>query len=81
MDSRLILLKLFLNEVGIADDQIDRAAISKETAEEHRRMQRSVYLMQRIAKVDLGYRFGWYPKSRPAEVCDTSHIFKEMYPS
>lgn len=51
MDGRLVVLQLFLNELGIDSDITSLA---------HRKtIQKSIYLAQR-AGVDLGYRFGWY---------------------
>src|SRR5205809_136660 len=51
MDTRLIVLKLFLEELGVSPG-ID-------TLDDRKRVQKAVYLGQR-AGVDLGYRFGWY---------------------
>ena len=51
MDSRLIALKLFLDELGIPDDT--------STIENRKLIQKAVYLGQR-AGADLGYRFGWH---------------------
>jgi uncharacterized protein YwgA len=53
MENRLIVLRLFLIEIGIFDQ-----------IKNHPRqyLHSSVYLMQRMSGVDLGYRFGWYPK-------------------
>ena len=53
MKTKLIALKLFLEELGIPSD-ID-------TVDERKRVQKSIYLGQ-IAGVDLGYHFGWYLK-------------------
>jgi len=52
MDSRLVLLKLFLNELGVSD--------SINEIDERKSIQKAVYLGQRLAGIDLGYRFGWY---------------------
>jgi len=52
MDSRLVLLKLFLNELGVSD--------SINEIDDRKSIQKAVYLGQRLAGVDLGYRFGWY---------------------
>lgn len=51
MSAKLTALKLFLDELGI-DSSID-------TVDDRKRVQKAVYLGQ-IARVDLGYRFGWY---------------------
>jgi len=51
MDSRLIALKLFLDELGIPDDT--------STIENRKLIQKAVYLGQ-CAGADLGYRFGWH---------------------
>src|SRR2546421_10312433 len=51
MDSRLILLKLFLDELGVPDDIA--------TVDDRKRVQKAVYLGQRSG-LNLGYRFGWY---------------------
>jgi len=51
METRLIVLKLFLDELGIPDN-ID-------TVDDRVRVQKAVYLGQ-SSGVDLGYRFGWY---------------------
>jgi len=53
MESKLIVLKLFLDELEIPSDI--------ETLDDRKRVQKAVYLGQ-LAKVDLGYRFGWYLK-------------------
>ena len=51
MDGRLVVLQLFLNELGIDSDITSLA--------QRKTIQKSIYLAQR-AGVDLGYRFGWY---------------------
>ncbi len=51
MSAKLAALKLFLDELGI-ESSID-------TIDDRKRVQKAVYLGQ-IARVDLGYRFGWY---------------------
>ena len=51
MDTRLVVLKLFLDELGVPSDI--------GTVEDRKRVQKAVYLGQ-LAGVDLGYRFGWY---------------------
>lgn len=51
MSAKLATLKLFLDELGI-DSNIN-------TVDDRKRVQKAVYLGQ-IARVDLGYRFGWY---------------------
>ena len=53
MKTKLIALKLFLEELGVPPD-ID-------TVDERKRVQKTIYLGQ-IAGVDLGYHFGWYLK-------------------
>lgn len=53
MDSRLVLLRLFLIEIGVFHN------IRKYPRQY---LHSSVYLMQRMSGVDIGYRFGWYPK-------------------
>ena len=53
MKTKLIALKLFLEELGVPS-KID-------TVDERKRVQKSIYLGQ-IAGVDLGYHFGWYLK-------------------
>lgn len=51
--TKLIALKLFLEELGVPSD-ID-------TVDERKKVQKTIYLGQ-IAGVDLGYHFGWYLK-------------------
>lgn len=51
MDSNLIALKLFLDDLGVSADI--------ETIDDRKRVQKAVYLGQ-AAGADLGYRFGWY---------------------
>ncbi len=51
MDSRLVALKLFLNDLQIPSDI--------RTIGERKRIQKAIYLGQ-AARADLGYRFGWY---------------------
>lgn len=53
MDSRLTVLKLFVEELG------ERAAIGD--FDSRKRLQKAVYLGQ-LAGVDLGYRYSWYLK-------------------
>lgn len=53
MKTKLIALKLFLEELGVPSN-ID-------TVDERKRVQKTIYLGQ-IAGVDLGYHFGWYLK-------------------
>jgi len=53
MKTKLIALKLFLEELGVPS-KID-------TVDERKRVQKTIYLGQ-IAGVDLGYNFGWYLK-------------------
>lgn len=52
MDKRLIVLKLFLKELGVPSD-ID-------TRDDRKRVQKAMYLAQALSACDLGYRFGWY---------------------
>jgi uncharacterized protein YwgA len=51
MDTRLVALKLFLDELQIPTDI--------ETVDDRKRVQKAVYLGQ-LSGIDLGYRFGWY---------------------
>lgn len=51
MEAKLIVLKLFLDELGITP--------SIDTVEDRKYIQKSVYLGQ-LTGVDLGYRYGWY---------------------
>jgi uncharacterized protein YwgA len=51
MDSRLIVLKLFVEELGL-DVDIDNF-------EDRKTFQKAVYLGQ-LSGIDLGYRYGWY---------------------
>lgn len=51
MDARLIVLKLFLDQLGVSNEI--------GTLDDRKRVQKSVYLGQ-LSGVDLGYRFGWY---------------------
>ncbi|MCH7910429.1 MAG: hypothetical protein IIB38_12535 [Candidatus Hydrogenedentes bacterium] len=51
MDGSLVVLKLFLDELGI-DTKI-------ESLNDRKRVQKAVYLGQ-LSGIDLGYRFGWY---------------------
>lgn len=53
MEARQIVLKLFLDTLGIPSDI--------ETVNDRKRVQKAVYLGQ-LPGVDLGYRFGWYLK-------------------
>lgn len=53
MEPRQIVLKLFLDALGIPSD-ID-------TVNDRKRVQKAIYLGQ-LTGVDLGYRFGWYLK-------------------
>lgn len=52
MDTRLTVLKLFLEKLGISD--------AIDTVDDRKRVQKAVYLGQFLSRVDLGYRFGWY---------------------
>lgn len=45
-------LKLFLDELGIPFDV--------QTLDDRKRVQKAVYLGQKLSGVDLGYTFGWY---------------------
>ncbi len=51
MDTRLLVLQLVLNEVGVP--------LKINSLEDRKAIQKCVYLAQR-AGADLGYRFGWY---------------------
>ena len=51
METRLLVLKLILDEMGV-DAGIERL-------EDRKRVQKAVYLGQRLG-VDLGYRYNWY---------------------
>jgi uncharacterized protein YwgA len=51
METKLLVLKLFLDTLGI-DDRID-------TVDDRKRVQKAVYLGQ-LSGIDLGYRYGWY---------------------
>jgi uncharacterized protein YwgA len=53
MDQRLVVLKLFLDELGVSD--------SIDTVDDRKRVQKAIYLGQ-LSGLDLGYRFGWYLK-------------------
>ena len=68
---KLVLLKLFLDELGVGSD-ID-------TFDERKTIQKAVYLGQ-LADVDMGYRFGWYLKGpySPALAEDYYHLADEL---
>jgi hypothetical protein len=51
MEAKLIVLKLFLEDLDIP--------VSIESIDDRKRVQKAVYLGQ-LSGVDLGYRFGWY---------------------
>jgi len=51
METKLLVLKLFLDALGI-DDSI-------ETIDDRKRVQKAVYIGQQSG-ISLGYRFGWY---------------------
>lgn len=51
MEKRLIVLKLFLAELG--------EPFQIKTVDQRKHTQKAVYLGQ-LSKVDLGYRYGWY---------------------
>ena len=53
MENKTLVLKLFLDGLGVASD------IS--TVSDRKRVQKAVYLGQ-LGGVDLGYRFSWYVK-------------------
>jgi uncharacterized protein YwgA len=53
MDRRLVVLKAFLDELGVSD--------SIDTIDDRKRVQKAIYLGQ-LSGLDLGYRFGWYIK-------------------
>lgn len=52
MDTRLVVLKRFLDALGVPSD-IDSLV-------DRKRVQKAVYLGQALGEVNLGYRFGWY---------------------
>src|SRR5262245_29472425 len=51
MDTRLVVLKLFLDVLEVPTDIT--------TVDDRKRVQKAIYLGQ-LSGVDLGYRFGWY---------------------
>jgi uncharacterized protein YwgA len=51
MEAKLLVLKLFLDALGV-DDRID-------TVDDRKRVQKAVYLGQ-LSGIDLGYQYGWY---------------------
>ena len=51
METKLLVLKLFLDTLGV-DDRID-------TVDDRKRVQKAVYLGQ-LSGIDLGYQYGWY---------------------
>ncbi len=51
MDKRLVVLKLFMDELGVPSDI--------NTLDDRKRVQKAVYLGQ-LTGADLSYRFGWY---------------------
>ncbi len=51
MEAKLIVLRLFLDSMGIP--------ASIDTVDDRKRVQKAVYLAQ-VAGADLGYRFSWY---------------------
>lgn len=51
METKLLVLKLFLDTLGV-DDSID-------TVDDRKRVQKAVYLGQ-LSGIDLGYQYGWY---------------------
>ena len=51
MENRLVVLKLFLDDLGISSEV--------GTLDDRKRVQKAIYLGQ-LAGVDLGYRFSWY---------------------
>src|SRR5262245_45792463 len=53
MDQRLVVLKVFLDELGVSD--------SIDTVDDRKRVQKAIYLGQ-LSGLDLGYPFGWYVK-------------------
>ena len=52
MERGQVALKLFLDELGIPFDV--------QTLDDRKRVQKAVYLGQKLSGVDLGYTFGWY---------------------
>ena len=51
MENRLVVLKLFLDELEVSSDV--------DTIDDRKRVQKAIYLGQ-LTGVDLGYRFSWY---------------------
>lgn len=51
MDTRLVVLKLFLDALNIPSEI--------KTVDDRKKVQKAIYLGQ-LTGVDLGYRFGWY---------------------
>ena len=71
MEMKLVLLKLFLDKLGI-EPEID-------TFDERKTIQKVVYLGQ-LTGVDLSYRFGWYLKGpySPSLAEDYYHLADEL---
>ncbi len=71
MEMKLVLLKLFLDKLGI-EPEID-------TFDERKTIQKAVYLGQ-LTGVDLSYRFGWYLKGpySPSLAEDYYHLADEL---
>ena len=71
MEMKLVLLKLFLDKLGISSE-ID-------TFEKRKTIQKAVYLGQ-LTDVDLSYRFGWYLKGpySPSLAEDYYHLADEL---
>ena len=71
MEMKLVLLKLFLDKLGI-DPEID-------TFDKRKKIQKAVYLGQ-LSDVDLSYRFGWYLKGpySPSLAEDYYHLADEL---
>ena len=71
MEMKLIVLKLFLDELGIGSE-ID-------TFDERKSIQKAVYLGQ-LTGADLSYRFGWYLKGpySPSLAEDYYHLADEL---
>ena len=65
MEEKLVVLKLFLDELGIPD--------SIDTVDERKRIQKAAYLGQ-LSGVDLGYRYGWY-KMGPYRIGPSYYLY------
>ena len=71
MEMKLILLKLFLDKLGIGTEV--------DTFDNRKAMQKAVYLGQ-LTDVDLSYRFAWYLKGpySPSLAEDYYHLADEL---